>query len=313
MTARRSKIFVSRRTSKVNRSKRLGLKWKTILIIFLFLGFFFYLSFNTKYWTGNNKLNIASPLNGSLALYIFDPVAGKIITLTIPGDTELESARNLGVFRAKNLWQLSINEKAQGVLVGETITRNFNIPTIAWAEKPIAGFASGRGLAQLKALVTPFKTNLSFADKLRLFFFGLGVSEFKVENVNLAESGLLINAKLIDGGEGYKVTSRIPDQVLVLASDYYFTHSQTVINIIDASGDVRVIEDFTRVVEAMGAKVVKIEKTQDADMNCEVSGKDERKVQRVAMIFGCKSLGNNGFNGNFDLQIKLGEGFAKSF
>jgi hypothetical protein len=312
MPARRSKRLHTRRESKTRRKKS-GFRWNVILFIGIVIVGFIYLSFNTKYWTGNNKLTVVSPADDGLALYIFDPVAEKIITVTIPGDTEVISARNLGVFRVKNLWQLAINEKAQGILVGETVTRNFRIPVIAWAEKPLAGFASGRGLAQLKSLVVPFKTNLTFADKLRIFIFGLGVSEFKVENIDLSDSGLLSKTQLIDGGEGYRLSSRIPDQVIVLASDYYLTKSPTMINIIDSSGSTQLVEDITEVAEALGAKVVKIEKREAKDINCEVWGKEENKVNRIALIFGCKSLGNKGYIGNFDIQIEVGKGLARRF
>ena len=153
---------------------------RIIVVLFFITVAFILVSFLTRFWDGKTKLTMAINTEaGDIIVSSFDPKTESVTNIFIPGSTQLNVSRQLGSWRAKSVWQLGLNEKLVGTLLRETVVKNFSWPLMAWADEPAMGFAKGDFLGTIKAVFTPFKTNLKIGDKIKLAVFALSVKNPK--------------------------------------------------------------------------------------------------------------------------------------
>lgn len=306
--AQRRKRFASLK-AKGKKSKGFGL---IALVIILLLALAF-VAFNTKYWRAEAKVVLVQPsLGGEILVTAFDPETEEITNIIVPANTELEVARELGRWKAKSIWKLGENEKLSGKLLKETVIKNFHFPVIAWADSKAYGFATGDVLALAKAVFFPYKTNLRIGDRIRIGLFSLGVKTGKRIEINLSETSYLKKTKLTDGEEGFTVTGKTPRELLILFADAKVSQKGLRVNIKDATGKYAVAQETGETIEVMGAKVAAVTKMEKENSDCKISGKDKSFTRLVGEVFDCKEIGDSP-EGTFDLEITLGETFAKRF
>jgi hypothetical protein len=307
MPARKNK---SRSYSRVKKRNRTVLPY-FILIAILSLVFIIFFK-SSLFWDGKSKLSmVVKRDDGFVQVTTFDPETSEIFNIMIPGDTEVELARKLGKTRIKNAWQIGINAKHEGLVLAETVTRNFRFPVYIWADKEGVGFSDTNLTSILSATFKPYKTNLKIGDRLRLALFAISVKNVERENIDLTDTAYLKETTLIDGGVGYKITGNFPQNLLVVFVDSNLTKDSTAV-IMDESGDSQIASFVTEVLEVEGAKVVQILKYDVRDYDCEVGGLNKKLIEKVAKVFSCKKNYDN-IDGNSDLYLKLGKGFADRF
>lgn len=294
------------------KKKRFG-PVRFLALTLVFVAFLFFLAFQTRFWDKDSKLTLViNKKDGDVLVAVFNPVVDEVTNITIPKNTQLRVARQLGTWKAGSVWQLGENEGLEGKLLQETITYHLELPVVAWADSPAEGFASGELVALAKAVSLPYKTNLKIGDRLKLALFSFGVKNFKREEINLAETKLLKKTRLIDGGEGFVLVGDLPASILALFSDIKISQKGTSVLIKNATGKKSVAEQVGGIIEVLGAKVAAIKEEENGDFDCLVLGKDQKAVEKLAQVFSCqkeKSLPS----GSLDLEIRLGEGFAKRF
>jgi hypothetical protein len=306
--AQRRKNFIKKRAGKKGKFKPLRVIIGTLFILLFAL----FLSFGTKYWNGR-KLSVAiNTKEGDIVVSTFDIQNEEITNILIPASTELTLARQLGTWRARSVWKLGMNEKFEGELVKETVIRNFHFPVTAWADSGALGFGSGDGVGAIKAAFTPYKTNLNLPDRLRLLFFALGTKSANINDLDLGQTTLLRKTKLIDGEEGYVLTSRIPETIIIIFSDNAFAQGNFRVIIKDASGKNLLGEAVGQTIELLGAKVASVEKQNPADFDCYVAGKNAEFTEKLAQVFSCQR-NKASPEGNFDAEMGIGEAFAKRY
>ena len=274
-----------------------------LLIVILFLFFW-----QRRTWVGDSKLTLAVNDRNRVLLGVFDPQTSEITTIIIPGSTQVDVSRRLGEMRVSSVWKLGQDENLMGRLLSETITKNFRIPTNYWADGFASGFL-GKG-SIFSALFRKYRTNLSFSDRLRLFFFSLKVKEFKRTEIDLSKTTFLKEKKLIDGEMGYVVNELVPQRIMILASDNLIVKRDLKILLTNATGDVNISEDIGRIIEAMGTKIASVENTKKEEIDCVVTGEDKEIVKRFVLLFGCQPKTGRG---NFDIEFKFGTKFADRF
>ncbi len=261
----------------------------------------------TKFWRSGDKLSLSvGDGGGGVSVITFDSKGETITTVTIPGDTQVEVSRGLGTFRLKSVWELGVNEKAEGALTSETVTKNFEFPSYTWVD------ARADLSSPFKTLFSPYKTNLGIGDKIQIALFSLGVKNAGRVNIDLRETSYLKKMILKDGEEGFIVTGSIPQNLSVIFADPEVSSKNFKVIIRDSTQKAGIAREIGEIVEVLGPKVASITKENLGDIDCEVSGKDARFSSKVALVFGCKVVGGK-LEGNFDLEIKLGEKFAKRF
>lgn len=281
-----------------------------ILIPFLFLlSIFVYLKFTAKSWDGFNKVSqVSQNSSGDVVVTVLDPVLGEETNITIPGDTEIQVARNYGSFRIKNVWQLGINEKLGGRLLAETVTNNFLFPTSLWSQEGMSD--------PWKFIFKPGLTNISFADRLAIIYFKLGVKSIDKTEIDLGKNQFLKKQILADGESGYVVNSPISGRLTVFFVDNEFSNilssgKNLKFSLIDATDKPGVANRVGAILEVLGGKVASVERQTVRDnIDCEVSGKNKDVVHKISILFDCSI---KTYETDYDLIMTLGSKFAKRF
>ena len=131
----------------------------------------------------------------------------------------------------------------------------------------------------------------------------------------MGKNQFLVKQKLNDSQMGYVLAGNVSQRLTIYFADGNFESGTTSgsslrVAIGDATGVPGVADKVGAIIEVMGGKVVSINKKEAADTDCTVSGSNPMAVKKVASIFSCKVSTENG---NFDLEIDLGQKFAKRF
>lgn len=301
---------VRRRPRGFKTSKRRFGKVK-ILFVFLLILEFSSLLLRKSIWRGSSNLSlvIAKP-QGEVLVSTFDRKNEKITNIVIPGSTQLNVSRELGSWKARSIWQLGEQEGLGGRLLAETIVKNFSFPISGWGDASFAGFAEGRLASMVKALFSS-STNLGVADRFRLLIFSLGVKTLNRVTIDLSQGPYLKKVKLVDGELGYSVTGVGLERLYGLFFEPEISSKGLRIEIVDKSGEVGLSENLAKTIEVLGAKVASVEKEETARLDCLVSGRNETLVRKMMEVYSCEKVGEDG--SNYDMEITIGEEFAKRF
>lgn len=313
MRSARRRILIEKKKKTARAS---GLFFKVFLPIILILGIFAFFKFSTKYWNGNDKFTFAYRLDGGdVAVDVLDPKLGELTTLVIPGDTMVNVARNYGELRIKNVWQLGVNEKIGGRLLAETITQNFLFPVFLWSDMDARSLSDANVPGILRFVFFPKSTNITFGDRFSVALFALKTGSSGRNWLDLGKNQFLVKQKLNDGLMGFLLTGPVSPRLTAYFADNNFaeiTNSGKTLRvvIVDATGVQGVADKVGQIIEILGGKVVAVEKKNGTSGDCTVMGSDMEVVKKVAALFSCK-VSKDG--GEMDLEIDLGQGFAKRF
>ena len=285
-----------------------------LLFLLLFVLIIFGLYFlNRKHSSGNLKISMVFPDNeGNVIVSTFSKKEKEVALIKIPQNTQLEASRQLGSWKAKSLWQLGVNEKYNGLLLQETITKNFHFPVSIWADEKASGFVSGNIIKLIKATVFPYKTNLSLGDRLNLFYISFGIQNKKISSYDLSELSILKKTKLTDGEEGYILSKDVPINIMSSFSESISSNFGYMVQIINATGSRNVAENIGKTIESMGFKITSIkDESSNNNIDCLISGKNKDVVNKMSLIYSCITEASN--NNDFDIVIKLGSKFSKRY
>ena len=307
MPARKKRL----RSYKARKEKKKNLL-PFFLIILLFGALLFYILATSAFWDGKSKLSLVINNQEEVIVSTFDPTNSEIINIYIPGDTEVELSRNLGKIRIENAWAVGLNQGEDGVILLETVRRNFKFPVFAWADGQALGFSQTNLSALFSAVFTPYRTNLKIGDRVALAVFAIGIKNAKREDIDLRDTSYLQEARLVDGRSGYTLTGKFPQSLLIVLGDEEISSEEVTVSIVDATGDFEVSSYLTAIIEVMGAKVVSIEKNIVQAYDCEIEGTNKEIVEKIGKVFEC-SVSSGEANSNFDVVIKVGEDFANRF
>lgn len=306
----RREIRVKKKSKSNTKTFSNKLKVFLLVLVLLIVGIIFLVT-RTKYWDGQHKLSLViAKSNGDVEVEIFDPMSDSIVSLTIPGDTEVDTARQLGKWRLKNVPKLGAKEGIGGQLLSETLTKYFKFPVYVWSEDPASGFANENLGSALRALFAPYKTNLQIGDRLRIFLYGLNVKNYKKESLDLTNSKYLKSGTLSDGDKGYILSGKIPTNILALFAQPQFSKGYGKTKIIDR-GTEQFGKEVGEILEVVGLKVVSVNDETEDDSDCTVSGKNKEMVGFVSRIFNCQEETSD--TEGFDVILTIGKNFDKRF
>ena len=311
-SARRRALAEKRRNS----GKISGLLIKVFLPLILILGIFAFLKFDIKNWNGSDKFALAYRLDsGDTAVSILDPKLDELTTLVIPGDTEVDVARNYGELRIKNIWQLGENEKLGGKLLAETITQNFLFPVFLWSDSDASTLSDQDLGGILHFILFPKSTNIPFGDRLSVGIFAIRIGNSGRNLIDLGKNQFLDKRTLNDGLPGYVIGGEISPRLSAYFSDNAITSTTNSgknlrVSIKDATAAPGVADKVGQIVEVLGGKVVSVDKEVSINTDCTIFGLDSKVVKKIAELFSCKAGGGRG---ELDLEIDLGTAFAKRF
>jgi hypothetical protein len=321
MPARKRPSFSARsrklKRNSLSRKKEISrLKKKLIVFVISILliasGCLFFIS-SRKLWNGKDKLSVViRNENNDVQIVTFDPELGEIVNVIVPKNTQVEVARGLGEWKLGSIWKLSQNEKLEGKLLAETVIRHFKFPIHAWADSPGLGLISKNPSLLIQALLIPYKSNLSIFDKLGIALFSVKVDNSKRTEINLAETNYLKETTLADSTQGYVVSGIFSPSINSIFADNEISKEGYKLKIKDSTGKVGEAEEVGAVLEVLGAKVTSILEGETTPTDCVVKSKILEVSKKVARIFDC-STDSSKMEGNFDIEITIGQDFADRF
>lgn len=270
-----------------------------------------YLFNRPSLWDKEGKLSLVVGGSGDVNVYVFNPTSEEIVKIIIPQNTQVDVSRELGTWKMGSLWQLGVNENLDGVVLAETLIKNFQLPINAWASEQANYYYEGELSGIAKAIIAR-KTNLSVIDRIRLALFSVGVKNFKKETVSLETSSVLEKTNLEDGSEGFLVVRELPQKVKALFSDERISNESLRVVIYDHTGNRSGFKQVGGVMETLGAKVASVIRKDEQDFNCVVLANDARVLKLVSGVFAC-NIEDGQVNGSFDIEIKIGRVFSERY
>src|SRR3990167_8549631 len=76
------------------------------VLVLIAIPFLYKNIFSRKYFNGVDKMSLAvQEKSGDVSILVFDPVRQEITKVRIPGDTQVEVAGGLGVWKIKSIWE----------------------------------------------------------------------------------------------------------------------------------------------------------------------------------------------------------------
>lgn len=262
------------------------------------------------------RVSLVTPNESGNILYtLFDFKAGTITSVTIPADTQLEVARNLGTWKIGSIWKLGQDEKVGGALLAETVTKSLTLPTFYWGDTSYSALGDSNFSNVIKAVFAFKPTNLTFADRLKIGLFSLQVKPGDRQAVDLSKSKYLVRTKLQDGGLGYKVSGNsLPFDLRAAVADDTISKESATILLENATAKGYINSEVSSIIDNLGAKISSISKLDlNKNIDCIVYGdRALATLQSIAKTFSCKIEPRlTGYN--FDVVIRVGEGFGKRF
>lgn len=305
------------RRKRLNRfkAKKTGFGWYKYAALFLLvLTLGLVLTLSSRFWDGRAKVALAIATNeGDVIVSVFDPAGSRITNIIVPGSTQLNVAGGLGIFRAKSVWQLGENEGIGGNLLAETIVKNFNFPVASWGEENLRGLGEGGFAGAFKSVLAPGKTNLKIGDRIKMAIFSLSVKSPKRVSIDLKEGNYLRRTRLVDGAEGYLVSGAGFEKLLPLFSENGISQKNLRVELIDVTGGSgEIVNEVGITLEVMGLKVAAVSRRGAEETDCTFRTQDEGLVKKISFIFSCEREKGEP-EGNFDLEVSLGRGFAKRY
>ncbi len=314
-SARKQRYLHNKGKHKVHLNIELKINKKILLYIslvfcVLIVAFFSRIVSHKRFWNGKDKVAVAVNDGVGASILLFDPQYDELIKVIIPKHTEVDVARELGIWKIETLWELGKQEHMNGQLLADSITKHFRFPIAAWSDENALGLYEGNIHKLYKAAFGMYNTNLTVGDRVAMAWFSFNIPNARRSEINLYETGYLKKAILSDGSEGYTKVEPAPQTVLALFAESDIAKSSFAVGITDATGESSVAKNVGQVIQVLGAKVAAVDKKEEADMDCIVKGRNELLSNRIAQLFNCqKEPGTTGF----DVEIILGSEFAKRF
>lgn len=303
-----------KKPKNISRSKFNLRRAITLLTLFLFLvlGLYTFDNFTDKKWNGEEKLSmVIRDSSGGVTISTFDPVSEQVNNIYIPGNTQIETARQLGIWKIGSVWDLSQNEKLGGKLLSESVMHQFNLPVGIWSDEQALGLAKGGVKGLVKSALFPYESNLTRIDKIQLAIFSFGVKNKNRINLDLSDTQTLEYKRLKDGSEGFVIANEIIERNKIIFADRQISSEINTLSIINNSGDILAAEGVGKMAEVLGAKVASIKNNEKEQYDCYVWGKNEYITNKFASLLNCERSDNP--SSSYDIVIELGEKFLDRY
>ncbi len=305
----------SHRTAQKRKPKTSKSFWRYLLGFFglITLVFIAYLILvPAKYWDGKSRLALAiQDKSGAVKLSVFDPQTESITVITVPANTQVDVARQLGEWKIGSVWKLGENEKIGGSIISETVTKTLRLPTEGWADMGALGFTKDNNLAIWQSVIGAYKTNLSLKDRIGIAFFAQSVKSPQRNEIDLSQTPLLIRTKLSDGSLGYEVRDLSVAQISAYFADARISEENIGVSIFYPRSRMQEVQKLGEIIQILGVKVTSLELlTQDLVFNCKIVSQGNLTAKKIAEVFNCKTEIKNNQTG---IQLLVGEEFFRRF
>ena len=303
----RKKRKIKKKSGKKN-IIRISIFW----IIFVSILLFIWISlFSGSVWEKKSKLVLVrAKTTDSVDLLIFDPSNSEVVEFVIPEGTEVEVVGNLGIRKIGKLWDLSVDENKEGLLLRNTIEKNFLLPVDGWIG-PDTNPISANYFDKIKFVLIGNNTNLNLRDRLKIIIFLLKNPKSDVRQ-NFKDFSFLKEGIGEDGKHNYQINGEITERIRAYFSEKYFFENNYKIMIKRGPENSYLSEKVGKIIEILGAKPAYSTYNSDLEIEgCIIYTKDLYLSTKLTNIFNCKLMDKK--EGVFDAVIYIGSGLEKEF
>lgn len=281
----------------------------------VFLVAFLAFSLRTQVWDGKSRVSVAIE-NGTdgVVLAVLDPVSEQIISYSIPAATEVEAARQLGVWQIGSLWKLGQDEKVGGNLLSNTITKSLHLPTEAYASKSALGIIQGGVFESIISAirVSSSSTNLTLGDRIRMAIFSSRLGSKNKIDIDMVDTGYLMEKRLPTGEDGFVVRNTTPSSLVKVFADSDVSKEQARIRLTEETMGGSLSRPITDVIETLGGKILSLERHDVSATDCEIWGTADKTIEKIAGVFSCKVV-HKELTASFNVEMVVGADFEKRF
>lgn len=309
----------SRRTSEyTSRESLLPRFFLGFLVVLTGIILLLYLYVSSAFSNRDSLRVVVGEPGGQVKVLIFDLAKPEATVLSIPPETQVSVARQLGTWRLGSVWQLGTDEGDKGGILADTIMKTFGIPIEDWAGEGVLGYISPNVFDRIRSAFGIYESSLSLRERLALGVISLQIRSGGVGTISMENFPMLKKETLKDGTDGYVVRGSLPSRIVGLFSDDAFVNEEGLplrIRIVDAAKfrSRESIVTVQNVSEVLGAKVVSIDENTGEDFGCIVS-LDESLIEvsaRISELFHCDIYQNQ--ENDVDVEFRFGDSFTRKF
>lgn len=283
-------------------------KWTKFKYFWIAVGVFFVsiiLGIYMVFRETKPKYTIAVFDDPDVKLIVLDITQTESYEFVIPGDTSVRVARDLGVLKLKNVYKLSQNETGTGEILAETVRNNFYVPVYYWSDGSLDEVINGSLIAKIKSLIGVSNNNLSLKERLHVLWFASILKPYQKSTVDISQTGVLAEATLTDGSDGFKIVRDFPDRLVSVFAQDGSRVDEVRLN--DLSDD-PVQDSVSKITQVLGARIALVTQEEGiGDFYCRVTGTGIR-ARELANTLDC-SLFFKPAEDPFSIELELGKNF----
>jgi hypothetical protein len=306
--------------------KRLKLAWWTLAVISLVAtGGLIYQGWRvvkTSQWDGQGRLTLAFN-TAPILIASYEPEAGKLDLLTIPGNTQLEAVGGYGLYQARSLWNLGELE-VSGKIFTESLEVSLAIPVDGWlnpGEKDAFFLNDNQAkvrkdylIENLIAAIKNRQTSLNRWDLIRLYWGVRKVRLNQVSLVALGQTSALGEISLADGTPAYEIKDQSLDVLISdLFADEKIKNEALAIGVYNSSQYPGLANKASRMIDNLGGRTIEIGDWEGKTDGCEIRSQKQlastQTVKKMINIFGCQQIIEDMSGERADVILVIGEDY----
>jgi hypothetical protein len=318
--------------------------WVLVLFFFILLlgaGAFFLKQKKSSILSGNNRPGIV--LATSPILFLSFTPGEDLSVVAIPENTYLELTRGFGFYRIKSSWGLGEIEAekeknfASGQLLKETTQDFLGVPVDGWLGPAEDSWEVGQTKEDLEALKSDLtsikifgqgrklvnflgrlKTNLSYFDLVSLWWNIKNTRFDKVSFINLGQTKAAAPLVLVDKMSVLAFDQKLLDSALLgLFKDKKIVEEDLTVEILNSTHTEGLGQRASRVISGLGGEVVSIGNLEKSLPQSQIRAPakilSSYTASRLSKIFGTEAAVEDSPEARADIQLILGEDYARIF
>lgn len=288
-----------------------------VIIILIILGYGVFRTFHGSIWDGKNRINVA--LNQSpVTVLSLSPKDQKMVLLTIPNGTYLETINGYGFYKIESIYPLGELDNKGGELLSGSLEEYLGIPVDGYLSvKPCVSLeVREKKICLLRELWTSLfsarQTDLSKWDILRLWW---GVNQIRLSKINvsdLCQSQLCEEVILPDGSKIRQLGSDIIDKISAnLFADPQIKNEGLSLALLNGTPHYGLANRGARILTNIGSTVLKISDWDNmlsiCEIRCPKRMTESYTFKKTQNLFNCRWQEDDLKKDRVDILLIVGE------
>jgi len=238
-------------------------------------------------------LAVASYKNGTHIVTVYDLEEGIRSKVIIPGDLYANAAHQRGEWRLDQITKIIDVEKLSPHIYADSIMKALDIPIDEYTYNS--------------------SSSMNIFERIKLALLSLNISSSSLNIYDLADTYMLQQERLPDGGEGYVMSGEVSSSIKRLfVDDEFASHNYRVEVIGGKETNYQSLLDVVDILTTIGTHVVFVKNDESIDnSDCVIESKEDVDVSRISRVFNCKKRVLT--EGNLDIRVLLSKEFTDRF